>query len=59
MYFKDTYLSESEASHSWHTRGSEIPLDRKQRAKEGVCRKPLVKTLSSSKQGTHSKYERN
>lgn len=26
IYFKDMYLSESEASHSWHTRGSEIPL---------------------------------
>lgn len=59
MYFKDMYLSESEPSHSWHTRDSEIPLDRKQRAKEGVCRKLLVKTFSSSKQGTCSNYERN
>ncbi|XP_039575183.1 transient receptor potential cation channel subfamily M member 6 isoform X2 [Passer montanus] len=32
MYFKDMYLTKSEASHSWHTRGSEILLDRKQGA---------------------------
>lgn len=58
IYFKDMYLSQSEASHYWEMNEKSLLIGSREQSK-GVSRKVLLMIISSSKQATISKYERN